>query len=60
VLRDLVDVIARPLSIIFERSWKTGEVPKEWKKSNVTPVYKKDKIEDPGNCRPVSSPSLGR
>jgi len=29
VLRELADVIAEPLSILFERSSRTGEVPKD-------------------------------
>lgn len=35
--------------IIFERSWHLGEVPEEWKKATVTPIFKKGKEEDPGN-----------
>ncbi|KFV88061.1 RNA-directed DNA polymerase from mobile element jockey, partial [Struthio camelus australis] len=58
VLRELADIIARLLSIIFERTWRTGEVPKDWKKANVTPVFKKGKKEDPGNKRPVSLTSI--
>ena len=54
VLRELADVIAEPLSIIFERSWRTGEVPMDWRKANVTPVFKKGKKDDPGNYRSVS------
>jgi len=31
VLGELENVIAEPLSIIFERSWRTGEVPEDWR-----------------------------
>ncbi|KFU87604.1 RNA-directed DNA polymerase from mobile element jockey, partial [Chaetura pelagica] len=58
VLRELAEVIARPLSIIFGNSWATGEVPEDWRKANVTPVYKKGKKEDPSNYRPVSLTSI--
>ena len=58
VLRELADAIAELLSIIFERSWRTGEVPEDWRKANVNPVFKKGKKEDPGNYRPVSLTSI--
>ncbi|GAB0208061.1 mitochondrial enolase superfamily member 1 [Grus japonensis] len=39
-------------------SWRTGEVPEDWRKANVTLVFKKSKKEDPGNYRPVSLTSI--
>ncbi|PKU44080.1 rna-directed dna polymerase from mobile element jockey-like [Limosa lapponica baueri] len=58
VLRELADVIVKLLSIIFEMSWRTGEVPEDWRKANVAPVFKKCKKEDPGNSRPVCLTSI--
>ncbi|GAB0181797.1 mitochondrial enolase superfamily member 1 [Grus japonensis] len=58
VLRQLADVIAMPLSIIFERSWRTGEVPEDWRKDSFALVFKKGKKKDPGNYRPVSLTSI--
>lgn len=44
-LRELADVIMKSLSIIFVSSWSLGEVPKEWKTENVTPIFRKYKKE---------------
>ncbi|KAK4807129.1 hypothetical protein QYF61_018470 [Mycteria americana] len=55
--RSLANVIAGPLSIIFQQSWESGEVPVDWKLANV-PIFKKGKKEDPGNYRPVSLTSV--
>ncbi|KAK4815372.1 LOW QUALITY PROTEIN: hypothetical protein QYF61_001360, partial [Mycteria americana] len=58
VLKELAEVLTKPLSIIYQQSWLTGEVPVDWRLANVTPIYKKDRKENPGNYRPVSLTSV--
>ncbi|KFV06962.1 hypothetical protein N339_04053, partial [Pterocles gutturalis] len=58
VLRQLVDEVAKPLTITFQSLWQSGEVPTGWKRGNILPFLKKGKKEDPGNYRPVSLTSV--
>lgn len=58
VLRELADVIVKPLSIIFDWSWWLGELPEDWKTANVTCIFKKGRKEDPGDYRLVSLPLM--
>lgn len=44
-------VITRPLSTIFQRSWQAGRVTEDCKNANDSPVFKKDKKQDPGKHR---------
>jgi len=46
-------VLAKKLSIIYQKSCLTGEVSVDWKLANVTPIYKKDWKEDRRSYNPV-------
>ena len=54
VLRERADEVAEPPSLLFEKSWQSGEAPADWERGNTTPIFKTGRKEDPGNYRPVS------
>ncbi|PKU32062.1 polycomb group ring finger protein 3 [Limosa lapponica baueri] len=45
VLRELVDEVAKPLSIIFEKTWQSSKVPTDWKRGNVDHLMHKELAE---------------
>jgi len=58
VLRELAEELPKPLSIIYQQSWLTGQVPDDWRIANVTPIYKKGRKEGTGNYRPLRLTSV--
>ncbi|KFP06517.1 hypothetical protein N300_13465, partial [Calypte anna] len=57
VVRELAEELAKPLSIIYQQSWLSGDFPDDWKR-NITPIFKKGKKQDSRNDRLVSLTSL--
>ena len=54
VSKEISKEIAKPLSMLFNKSLESGVLPKEWKYAEVTAIFKKGNKTDPGNYRPVS------
>lgn len=54
LLRQCATQLAQPLTVIFNKSIQESLVPKRWKSSVITPIYKKGIHCDPLNYRPIS------
>ena len=58
ILKTCAEQVAPLLHQIFQKSLDTGELPLDWQKSNVTPIFKTGNRSDPANYRPVSLTSI--
>ena len=54
ILRELSHELAEPYAILYNKSLKMGQIPRDWKEAEVTAIFKKGTRTDPGNYRPVS------
>ena len=46
------------LSIVFQHSLDTGDIPQDWRCANITPIFKKGDRTKPGNYHSVNLPSV--
>ena len=54
ILKYCAAEISPILQIIFTQSLNTGELPSDWLKANICPVFKKGNRSSPSNYRPIS------
>ena len=54
ILKELAIEIAPSLNLIFRKSYETGEVPTDWLKANVSPIFKNGQKYLASNYRPIS------
>ena len=53
-LKECSEELAPILTIIFNRTLQTGNVPEDWKSADISAVFKKGQRYDPANYCPVS------
>ena len=58
VLKELMHEVSEPLSLLYNKSMQTCDIPKDWKLANVVPIYKSGPKGEPVNYRPISLTSV--
>ena len=62
LLKKILNSLCLPLSLIFQKSFNNSDLPDDWKRANLVPVFKgKDNKYDVNNYRPIKlSSTIGK
>ena len=58
LLTKILPSLTMPLSTIFQSFMSTANIPTSWKRSIITPIFKKGLASDPNNYRPIAITSI--
>ena len=58
LIRELADVLAKPLSIVYNTSLQKRTLPSDWKTANVSAILKKNDKSNANNNRTISITSF--
>ena len=58
LLIELVDCISKLIALLLNKAMENGEIPNDWKRANVSPIYQKGPRNRAENYRTVSLTSI--
>ena len=58
ILKELVDIMSKPIALLLNRTVEEGVIPNDWKRANVSPIYKKGSRNHASNYHPISLTSI--
>ena len=58
LLKETAEELAPAVTLLFQASINQGKIPSQWKKAQITPIFKKGSRSEAANYRPISLTSI--
>ena len=58
ILKELIAYLSEPIALLLNKTMESGDLPLDWKRANVSPIFKKGSRSCVENYRPISLTSI--